>query len=571
MTRLVVFSAILLAIFLRFFHLSVTPSGLYWDELDTGYQAYSLITTGRDYFGNAFPSHLHSFADYRAPLYTYLTVPWVRLLGNTFLAIRITNAVMGIIGVALIYILSRRLFALGRLAFLPALVFAFAPWQLTLARGSAESVTMLTCFLLGVAGFFKSLKNPRWLWVAALGFSLSLWAYSTAKLFVPLSAGLLVLLYWRQVLQMGLPRLLLVGGLFGLSVLPLVRDSVTGNAGMRFKELVVFTDPTTPTQVDFHREQAAVTRLGKKEVGMQTQVWEKAFFNKFTFWGSRIADNYSQVLSSHYLFLRGDPLLRHSPGKNSIGQFHAVELLPFILGLAVLLIGKNLSPKSRLIVGGWLILSPLPSVITRDGGMHATRTIFLFPAVVLIISLGVKFLADHSRALGLSYLLVYTISVFSFGYYFFTLYKSESAIDFNHGFDQAVSLAQAEKSKYDRVILDMHRDSALMAYLYLTRFPPEQFQSMHPLPRTLLLPGYEAASFGNVYILYPGTRTWNYWSSDGTSLLDGSNLLIVGTSQPVRQSLISTRNIPFPNTDPAFYITEILPASPSSSPAPRGR
>ena len=80
------FAAIfLLALFLRFYLLPIHPAGLYWDEYDTGYQAYSLLKTGRDYFGNLFPAHLQSFADYRSGLYMYLTVPFIKTIGLRYL------------------------------------------------------------------------------------------------------------------------------------------------------------------------------------------------------------------------------------------------------------------------------------------------------------------------------------------------------------------------------------------------------------------------------------------------------------------------------------------------------
>ena len=43
---------LLLAIFLRFFNLSNNPPSLYWEEAALGYDAYSILKTGKDFHGH---------------------------------------------------------------------------------------------------------------------------------------------------------------------------------------------------------------------------------------------------------------------------------------------------------------------------------------------------------------------------------------------------------------------------------------------------------------------------------------------------------------------------------------
>ena len=74
------------------------------------------------------------------------------------------------------------------------------------------------------------------------------------------------------------------------------------------------------------------------------------------------------------------PEPRHSPSKNTIGQLHLSETLPLIIGLyhfpAVLI--------------PWILLSPIPAALTREGGNHAARLLILFPALAWVITLGVR-------------------------------------------------------------------------------------------------------------------------------------------------------------------------------------
>ena len=110
MNRLFLASILVLAAVLRFWDIGKLPNGLHWDEQDTGYQAYSLLKTGRDYFGNPLPLFPHSLAEYRTPVFIYSAVPFVNLLGLTLTSVRLPAAIFGTISVLLIYILANLLF-----------------------------------------------------------------------------------------------------------------------------------------------------------------------------------------------------------------------------------------------------------------------------------------------------------------------------------------------------------------------------------------------------------------------------------------------------------------------------
>jgi len=53
---------LLVVIFLLFRLYSLNSLPLFGDEIDVGNQAYSLLTTARDYKGNLLPSYIQSFS-----------------------------------------------------------------------------------------------------------------------------------------------------------------------------------------------------------------------------------------------------------------------------------------------------------------------------------------------------------------------------------------------------------------------------------------------------------------------------------------------------------------------------
>src|SRR3990172_7308426 len=104
---------LLMAAFLRLWNLGSIPPGLTPDEASLGYNAYSILKTGRDEYGELMPIVFKSFGDYKAGLYVYLTVPFVALLGLTEFAIRLPSAVAGVTAVWLVYKIVNELMSYG--------------------------------------------------------------------------------------------------------------------------------------------------------------------------------------------------------------------------------------------------------------------------------------------------------------------------------------------------------------------------------------------------------------------------------------------------------------------------
>src|SRR3989344_1369248 len=89
----------LFALALRTVNLGDHPSGLTWDEAGLGYNAYSILKTGRDEFGTFLPIVFKSFGDYKPGIYVYLTVPSVAIFGLTEFAVRFPSALFGALAV----------------------------------------------------------------------------------------------------------------------------------------------------------------------------------------------------------------------------------------------------------------------------------------------------------------------------------------------------------------------------------------------------------------------------------------------------------------------------------------
>ena len=80
-----------LALILRTVFLTSFPAGFNADEASFGYDAYSILLTGKDQWGNTLPLILKSFGDYKLPLLTYLAIPFIKIFGLTETGIRMVN------------------------------------------------------------------------------------------------------------------------------------------------------------------------------------------------------------------------------------------------------------------------------------------------------------------------------------------------------------------------------------------------------------------------------------------------------------------------------------------------
>ena len=147
---------LLAAIFIRFHDISNTPA-LNPDEAALGYNAYSLILTGKDEHGVSWPLHFKSFGDYKPGGYVYLAIPFVKYLGLTPLAVRLPNLILSILSIFFLYKLVLLLSKNYILSDLTALVLTFSPWHIHFSRGAWESSVALSLIVFGTFFFFKSI------------------------------------------------------------------------------------------------------------------------------------------------------------------------------------------------------------------------------------------------------------------------------------------------------------------------------------------------------------------------------------------------------------------------------
>ena len=570
------------AAFLRLWKISGVPVSLFGDELDVGYHAYSILKTGRDYSGNFLPLHFHSLAEWRTPLYLYSAVPTVALFGISPLGVRLPAAIFGILCVWGIYLLINELVNYGldengfgksvsklllrneMLALVAAFVLAISPWHIQYSRAAFEATELLVFLIFGLYFFFKSLRDSRLLWVSAALLILTPYIYSTAKLFTPL---LLIFLFavWKQIIlgmaKSDLIKALITGLVIGI---PIIFSTVFGGGAQRAGYISVFTDPTVPSEVGTSRLHDALFRK-EVELGYKFRPEDRFFHNKVVFWVENITRNYLQSISADFLFIGGDPNLRHSI--NGIGQFYKIEFIPLVLGLIFFFTSK-LTKKIKSFIVFWILAGIIPSAITRDGGNHATRLILMLPPLIFLISYGLVDLVMRLRIKGravflTSYILLLTSSFVFYQHTYWVHYTWDSERWWHSGFKEAIQSIKALEKDYDKVILSMAGEPTWIFFAAWYQYPPRQWQLNFPIGNDVDVYGFGKIS--HIDKFYFGT-----FNIDGKSLYDlpayldtktlylavakeiGANLI----NEPKRTppGLILMKAIPYPSGEPAYYL-----------------
>ncbi len=556
-TSLVLVLIILVAAFLRLYNLDKVPVSLFGDEVDLGYQAYSVLTTGRDYMGNFLPMHFQSLTEYRTSLYLYSAIPTVALFGVSPLGVRLPAAIFGILSILGIYLLVSEISSKKQVGLIAAAVLSITPWHLQYSRAGFEVTEMIGLYIFGIYFFLRSLKNGRWLIPAAVCLGLTPWVYSTAKLFLPLTVLAIVLIWGKQLWK--LPRKYLIWSvvIFTLVVGPFAWNTVFGGGTQRIEGISIFTDPIIEGKIGFDRQ---------NDIKVGGNTWSslsKLFHNKVTVDSKTFFDNYFQAFSTDFLFINGDPNSRQSSGG---GELYKTLLVFLILGFvgSVSLIENS---KFRQFIFFWLIASPIPSALTLGGGTHATRLILMLPVLVILISVGIYWtfvkLKTHKiyfKGALIATVLLIGLEFVLYGHQYLLHYPWDSEKMWHAGIEEMVKQAVAESPHYRKVVFSMADEPIPKFFLGWSEYPPNKFRQQYPFPKQFW-PGFgNVERLDNYYFTAAGTEPNLY--ELGHFLSDDS--LYIATQKEVKFDLILEpqrvpndlkliKTILYPSGDPAFY------------------
>ena len=389
-TKILVSIILSLAFVLRILGLQLIPIGFTPDEASFGYDAYSILSTGKDQWGYSYPLVLESFGDFKPPLYSYLTIPSVWLFGLNKFAVRLPSALLGTFAVLFTYLFVKELLRGGdknlghKVGLFSSLLLAISPWHVMMSRGAFEA--SLTTFILPASIYFflKGLKEKKYLVVSAIGFGLNLFSYHSARIISPLIVFLLIFLHKEDLLKLRRKHVLLPGLVF-VFFLTLAFSTLFYGSATRAKDISIFSGAL---------QQAADQRTIALSSGLNP-TFSRLFHNKYQVVVERFITNYSQYFSFKFLFLDGPAEATYGmiPGR---GVLYWTEI-PLLLGFLYSLF-RFKNKKPLIIIAFWLLISPVPAALTLGKGYAANRASIMLPAITIALGIGAYSLSELLKA-----------------------------------------------------------------------------------------------------------------------------------------------------------------------------
>ena len=467
---------ILLAGFLRLWKLSSVPPHLTPYEASLGYNAFSILKTGRDEYGKLLPIIFKSFGDYKPGLYIYLSVPFVGLLGLNEWAVRLPSAVCGVLTVFLIYLIAKKLFPGKKIGIFAAFVAATNPWLIYFSRGAWEVNVCLTLALAGTYFFLKFLTRSKFLLFSAFFFALTLLCYQGAKLSSGIVLLILVILYWKNVFSSN--KKILAGSLLiGIMVsLPIILSLFQGRTG----RLNVFSVFSYPRPAEYLQKQLA---HGNENMGSLSYY---VFHSETVNFARGVMGRWFNHFSGRFLFFEGDWQNPRHTAPNS-GVLLTFDLILLILGIVSFI--KVGWEKETLFIWLWLILAPLTAALSRDQ-VHAVRALNMSVPLIIILSFGffsiIRFLNTTSRPFvkvtGYFLLLFsYILSLIYFlDSYYVHLPKHDSQY-WEYGYKQIVQKVTPIQNKYKMIKVQQSYAQPYIFFLFFQEHDPAKYQKQAEL------------------------------------------------------------------------------------------
>lgn len=432
---LLVIAVFSLGVFLRFYNISNNPPGIIQDEAALGYNAYSILKTGKDEYKQILPLAFRSFADYKLPLYVYLTVVPVKIWGLSVFSLRFASAFAGSMSTLLVYQLSRELFGKKRfiLAATCMALFAISPWSIFFSRGGHEANVGLFLFLLGLWSQLVAFKKdkPVLLFLSAILFALTTYSYIAFKFISLIIFPLTFILFRRKKFHL-------------------------------FLALALFLALSAP-QYYLMKFAAGSNRISS------------------LYDSERVISRYLSYFSPRSLFFDPDP--DRNKSLPNLSAFYPWMVAPYLIGLFVLL--KSRTTSSKLVLLAVLAVSPIPAAIAKDPFSNIRALPLVFP-LTMVIGLGLEgIIARLPKKVSLIVVTaVLLISGMAWYRNYFVLLPNLRHNDWLYGYQQ---LATIIKNDYpsSKILFYAPRGVYYVELLFFSQYPPDLYQKENiaaPLP-----------------------------------------------------------------------------------------
>lgn len=467
--KILIILVLILALVLRVFEIDKFPAGFNADEAAIGYNAYSIIKTAKDEYGEFLPLAFKSFGDYKPGLYFYFVIPAVAIFGLNEFAVRLPSALLGTGLVLVVFFLAGQFFKDRKISFFAAFFLAINPWAINFSRGGWETNAATFFIALGVLFLIKGLGKINYLFLSLISFLASMYLYQSPRLVVP-AFFLFALVIYRKELSFEVKKnlKLVFIGIVALVILsvPLLLQFSSGGGSARLSGLSFLSDPGPANRVNELR--GVHSNPGALEA--------KVLHNKATAYLPNFIGHYLDHFSGNFLFINGDPLIRNNVPET--GQFYLIQAIFLIAGTLFLIRFKS---KLKFLLLAWVVTAPLASSMTYQTP-HAVRALNMVVPLTLIISFGfinlLRLVKSRKIKIAVGLLLLFILS-FEFLHYlesYYVHYPKRYPLSWEYGFKDMVWKLGKYENDFDKVVITDRYDQPYILLLFYKQYDPSKYQ-----------------------------------------------------------------------------------------------
>lgn len=424
----------IVGVFLRLLGFGIIPSSLNRDEAALGYNAYSLVKTGMDEWGVSWPIVFRSFGDYKLAGYIYSLTPFVSIFGLHQWVVRIPSLIAGILLIVVSYFFVLRITKDKILSLLASFLIAIAPWAIHYSHVGFEANLALFFFVLSLTLIGE--KGKTCVVLSAVAMMLSLLTYNAPLILLP---GIVILLFFAQK-RIYLQPLILIG--IGILVFVLVFPATKGKGN-----ITVFSDQQL-------MEESRQVRINSPTYSIQRVLSNPLFFVIPT-----LTRHYFSSYDPQFLVRGGGSNPWHQPP----GWGHTSWSLALLFAVGVISAWKMYPQrKQRVLLYGFLLISPLPSAITIDAP-QATRMLFFLYIFIIFAAIGLKWLITFNKTIAFFMTCIVLVEVTLYTRLYLYEFSTHPQIEWVVGIQSALS--EAEKQRAQNLSIAVYGDTHY-AYIY---------------------------------------------------------------------------------------------------------
>lgn len=547
-----------LAFIIRFVGISSYPIGFTQDEAGIGYDAYSLLETGKDQWGNSWPLVLRSFGDFKMPLFSYLSIPFVYVFGLNEFAVRFPGVIIGSLAVFATYFMVKELSGKKRLALWSALFLTFSPWHISLSRGAFEA-NLTTFFIpLGIWSFLKGLRSPKWMIISALAFGLNLFSYHSARIFTPLVIASLVFFHRKSLvkslgdkwfLQNILRKYKLPILTFGIFAFAALYTMFAG-AGRRGLDITIF-NPTDKWVAVSNRRYEAVLSGAPDLVA-------RMFTNKVTYIYKTFVESYLSYLSPKFLFIQGAGGWDYGMISGR-GVLYLFELILVSASLIAFIKKEKFKGMDLILI--WILLSPIPAALSKGAG-SGTRVAVMMPAIQVLSAYGALYLvrkvSKYKSVIRLEKLaplfILLILAISSVGFWEDYVYHAprNAAKSMSYGVEEAMEYLKDVESDYSKIRMSRLLGVPQIWVGFYNKYDPAEFQRASVDWLRYEDEGYVSTDQMDQYSL----GKYVFGNLFYERRLNEAGTLFVGRTEEFPDTVIPIKTIYYPNKDTAIIIVD---------------